>query len=102
MIDTKKLEKFITARNAFSSKTFGTPEVRDCMGPLHHLKKEIVELIENPDDESEWADCLLLLLDAAWRKGHTLQDLFDFAEAKLKVNKKRKWKKGKNGVYQHI
>ena len=50
----------------------------------------------------EWADCLLLLLDAAWRKGHSVQDLFDFADEKLQINKKRKWEKQSNGVFYHI
>ena len=102
MINNKKLKRFIEERNRFSSKAFGSRKVRDCLGPLHHLKEEVQELIEDTDDTMEWADCVLLLLDAAWRKGHSLQDLFDFAEAKLKINKKRKWKKSKNGVFNHI
>lgn len=102
MIDLQKLEKFIKERNEFSSSRFGTPEVRSCLGPLHHLKEEVQELIDNPKDEMEWADCFLLLLDAAWRNGHSLQDLLDFSERKLEINKNREWKLDKNGVYKHI
>lgn len=102
MINQKKLKKFIADRNRFSSRTFGTIKQRDCVGPLLHLQDEVKELIENPNDKMEWADCLLLLLDAAWRKGHSVQDLFDFADEKLQINKKRKWEKQSNGVFYHI
>lgn len=102
MIDTKKFEQFIKERNKFSGETFGSPEERDCMGPLYHLREEIDELIDNPNDTSEWADCLLLLLDAAWRKGHTFDELVGFAMAKLEVNKKRTWEKSVNGIYKHV
>lgn len=101
-MNVEKINKFIEERNKFSSAAFGTPAERDCIGPLRHLQEEVVELIENPNDEMEWADCFLLLLDAAWRKGHTVEELFNFAEIKLEINKKRKWQKKANGVYNHI
>jgi hypothetical protein len=51
----------------------------------------------------EWADCMLLLLDAGWRHGHSLQDLLDFADTKLDINANRKWgKPDKDGVYKHV
>jgi hypothetical protein len=97
-----KFNKFCKKRIAFSSKTFGTPEVRDCIAPLRHLKEEVQELIDNPNDEMEWADCFLLLLDAAWRKGYTVDDLTKFASQKLEINKKRTWKKRDDGVFKHV
>jgi hypothetical protein len=46
---------------------------------------------------------VLLVLDAGWRHGHSLQDLLDFADEKLEINKRRKWgKMDKNGVCKHI
>lgn len=100
--DLDNFNKFIKDRNKFSSETFGTPEERDCLGPLHHLQEEVRELIDNTNDKMEWADCFLLLLDAAWRKGYTIDDLVEFAKLKLEINKTRSWKKDKNGVYKHI
>ena len=97
-----KFNNFIKDRQRFSNDTFGSPEVRDCIAPLTHLQDEIVELKENPNDEMEWADCMLLLLDAAWRKGHTVDDLLEFSIKKLEINKKRTWEKKPNGVYKHI
>lgn len=100
-MNIEKLEKLIREQREFSDKAFGTPEQRDCMGALHHLKLEVQELIENPDDEMEWADCMLLLMDGARRKGYTLEQIFDFCQAKLEINKKRTWEKTENGVYLH-
>lgn len=50
---SKEFDEFINDRNEFSYKTFGSPEERDCTKPLEHLKKEVQELIEKPDDEME-------------------------------------------------
>ena len=100
--DLEKLNRFIKERDEFSFGTFGTPEARGCEPPLLHLQDEIQELIDNPDDNMEWADCFLLLIDAARRKGHSLDDLLDFALAKLAINRNRKWEKQPNGVYYHI
>ena len=44
----------------FSNPTFG--EFRRFTGPLHHLLKEVQEVIDGDGDLSEFADCLLLLL----------------------------------------
>lgn len=98
----KKFNAFCKKRNAFSQKTFGSPEERTCVEPLKHLLEEVQELIDNPDDEMEWADCFLLLLDAAWRKGYSVDDLRKFASRKLKINKKRTWTKRKDGVFKHV
>lgn len=97
----QKFNKFISDRNEFSSKTFGPPEKRGPLFPLDKLKQELNELIENPSDESEWTDCLLCFLDAAWRQGYEFENLVDFAIKKLKINKKRKWKE-ENGNFQHV
>ena len=97
-----KLNDFIVARNDFSFKTFGPPETRGPICPLTHLKDEVQELIDNINDPMEWADCFLLLLDAAARAGHSVDDLIDFGAAKLEINKLRKWELQDNGVYKHI
>jgi hypothetical protein len=80
-------------------------------GPLNHLKEEIIELINEiekgqPDhwsEQEEWADCLLLLLDAfRIRYGNdTSFKLLHFSLNKLDVIKKRNWdvEPDENGVY---
>lgn len=96
-----KLGRLMAEYPTWSDATFGGPELRDHRGALLHLKLEIDELIENPNDTSEWADCVLLLLDAARRKGHSPDDLFEFAYQKFQKNKKRTWTQNVDGVFLH-
>jgi hypothetical protein len=60
---------------------------------LKHLAKEAVEAQVRPADTLEIADCLFLVFDAARRAGLTLEGLITVAEAKLLINKARKWSK---------
>ena len=85
----------------FSDSTFGGPKDRDESYPLKKLKLELEELIQNTDDKMEWADCMLLLLDAARRKGHTPKKLFEFCLEKLEINKTRTWEKSEDGIFSH-
>jgi hypothetical protein len=78
----------------WSQATFGTDAERGPSGPLKHLIREAGEALEWPTCNEEYADCLLLILDAARRSGMTLLQLIKAAEAKLEVNKKREWPKG--------
>lgn len=87
----------------FSQTTFGADNVRGPLGPLNHLAKEVKETIEHPSDPMEYADCVLLILDAARRAGFTLKQLLDTCHKKLEINKARKWgDPGEDGVVQHI
>jgi hypothetical protein len=109
----------------FSEDQFG-PRT-DPRGPLNHLKLEVIELIDSINDfdqyaptglyeleewaaakhneEEEWADCLLLLLDAfRIRYGNDISynKLLHFSLNKLEVIKKREWdtEPDENGVYK--
>lgn len=100
--DVDGFNAFLQERDEFSFNTFGSVEVRTCIYPLRHLKKEVQELLDNPDDKMEWADCMLLLLDAARRKGYSIDDLLSFCKEKLAINRKRTWEKQEDGVFQHV
>ena len=84
----------------WSEATFDDP------GPapkLHHLKAEVDELLAAPFDRIEYADCLILLLDAARKAGISGDELLEAAYHKLQVNKRRIWgEPDENGVVQHI
>ena len=81
---------------SFSDSAFGNPSERNELGPLYKLKDELDELIAKTDDTLEWADCMLLLLDAARRKGITPEQLFGYCLEKLEINRGRKWIKTGN------
>jgi dATP/dGTP diphosphohydrolase len=85
----------------WSDSTFGAG--RPATTPLHHLAKEVAELIEAPQDRMEYADCLMLLLDAYRMSGGSADDLIDACYQKLAINQKREWgQPDENGVVEHI
>lgn len=86
-----KVRDLAESHREWSNRTFGDTKVRDYIGPLMHLKKEIEEILAAPTDYSEWSDALLLLLDAARRAGLEIEDYIDHTRAKLVINKSRKW-----------
>ena len=85
----------------FANEKFGDPE--NPLPPLHHLKGEVDELIENPIDLLEYADCMILLIQSALKVGYNMDVLFYAIQTKHAMNKKRKWgEPDENGVVQHI
>ena len=75
----------------WSRKTFGEPETRGPIGSLKHLAKEIQEVIDKPTDVTEYADCLILLIDASFRAGIGINQLIGAATDKMIVNRARQW-----------
>lgn len=70
---------------------------------LNHLKSEIQELMRSPADEMEYADCIMLLLNAANVNGIRAGDILRASEDKLAINKKRKWGvPNEKGFVEHI
>jgi hypothetical protein len=90
----------------WSDATFG--EDQRTIPILHHLMKEVpeaIEVCETGSHKAQWefADCLMLLLDASSHYGMDAEDLIRYTRLKLNVNKLRKWgKPDKNGVIEHI
>lgn len=104
-----KLQELMDGIQEWSGKTFGEGPSR-IIPNLKHLKKEIPELIKtiedhgNPDEtEMEFADCFILLFQAAARYGLTAKDIKLICEKKMEINKKRNWgKPDKDGVVEHV
>ncbi|MCX7063085.1 MAG: DUF550 domain-containing protein [Proteobacteria bacterium] len=89
----------------WSDATFGDCTKRNHLGPLEHLKDEADEAAANPGDVEEFADCLMLTLDAARRAGHPLDALLSAYAAKLDKNMERKWDvdaSKPNGAVYHV
>jgi NTP pyrophosphatase (non-canonical NTP hydrolase) len=103
------LGEFANAQKDWSEKTFGPAEHRGPLGPLKHLAKEAVESQEAIGSDhllEELADCLFLLIDAAWRSGYWTDDLLGAAYLKLEKNKERTWpdwrKADANAPIEHV
>jgi hypothetical protein len=72
---------------------------------IEHMKKlkiEADEVILDPSDLFEYADCLLAFFAAAYKAGFTYENIEDASRIKLEVLKSRKWNKLDDGTYQHI
>lgn len=118
-----ELQKLMDKVSKWSDSTFGKLQRTD--GIINHLKKEVVELSEAvaeyekvrgddsvgigefgrkfEDSNMEFADCFMLLIDAAHHHGLTARQLIHLTNKKLKINKKRNWgKPDENGVVEHI
>lgn len=64
------LQRFQTEAFRWSRRQFG--EHMDPTGSIAHLLREVEELRAAPDDPEEYADCLMLVCDAASRAGISL------------------------------
>lgn len=87
------LHHIATEQAEWSQATFGSDQERGPTGALLHLEKEAREALEAPNDVTEFADCLLLILDASRRAGFDTAYLLAQTYQKLQVCKQRKWPK---------
>jgi hypothetical protein len=79
---------WLAMKNAWSDRTFG-PGTR-LKGVIDHIRKELVEVEENPCAE-EWADIILLALDGAHRQGYSATEILDAIINKQARNVRREW-----------
>jgi len=85
----------------WSNATFGPGQRTE--GMIAHLLKEVQELHEEPNDLEEYADCLMLLIDAAYSVGFDMKKLLKATQKKLEINKKRKWgPQNQDGSIEHV
>lgn len=87
---------------AWAVRTFGErPDGRGCAA---HLVKEAAEARDDPLALDEWADCLLLTLQGAWRSGYSFEGLIDAAGRKFRqVLVHRQWgPPDEHGACQHL
>ncbi len=94
------IAKFGKELGEWADTTF--PGHRTTMRCLLHLREEVNELIDAPDDRSEFADAFMLLLDAARKAGITPDDLIRAGYGKLEICRQRQWgPPDENGVIRH-
>jgi hypothetical protein len=98
----KGFQYFQHELGVWSDNAFGLN--RPPTAPLHHLLKEVEELIDKEGkDPEEFADCLMLLLDAARMANLNTKELLKQCNLKLDICKGRQWgKPDPNGVVEHI
>ena len=83
------LVKHLYRQMEFSDRTFGPGNRYE--GVIDHIKKELVEISENPNDLTEWIDVVLLAFDGARRSGYSPEEIVTALDAKQTKNENRKW-----------
>lgn len=83
----------IKEQQDWSIATFG-PGLRT-KGVVDHIKKELNEILSDPEDMDEWVDVLILAFDGAQRlaleTGRPVQEIIDRFHVKQLKNRSRKW-----------
>jgi hypothetical protein len=98
------LGEVVVEQSNFSQKTFGADTVRGPIASLEHLREEVEEVIKSPHDLEEYADCMLLIIDASRRAGFDISDVLKACREKQEKNKLREWVKSSNdpnAYYKH-
>ena len=85
----KELIEHLTRQREFSERTFG-PGARTA-GVIDHIRKELREIEDKPQDLSEWIDVVILALDGAWRAGYSPEEIVTALIAKQNKNETRQW-----------
>lgn len=83
------LAAYIEDQIRFSVVAFGPGTRLD--GVLAHMRKELDEVREQPQDLIEWADLIILAIDGAWRQGITPDALVGALMVKQAINRRRAW-----------
>lgn len=74
----------------FSFRTFGPPN-NNSAGVIDHIRKELIEIEDDPLDLYEWIDVVILALDGALRAGYSPAEIVYALEAKQTKNEGRRW-----------
>jgi len=86
---TYDLVAHLKRQREFSIKTFGPSDRNN--GIIDHIRKELLEIEQEPTDLQEWIDVALLAFDGAWRAGFPPWMVAEAFRLKLEKNEQRKW-----------
>lgn len=99
--DRSRIQRLQDEIGEWADATFGRHDGPDIA--IAHLRKEVDELAENADDRLEYADCLMLVLDAYRKAGGSADDLITAAFQKHEINRLREWgEPDEDGVVEHV
>lgn len=80
---------YLAHQRDWSRETFGPGSRAE--GVIDHIRKELLEVEEDPTDVYEWVDIIILGFDGALRAGHDPQAIIDAIADKQARNEARKW-----------
>lgn len=94
------LDRVLTEVNEWQAVTFprATPA-----SVVEHLRREVLELVDDPTDTAELADVIFLVVGLAYELGLSMSDLARIVAGKLAVNRQRVWgEPDAFGVVEHL
>ena len=83
------IKKFLEDQKSWSREVFGTG--RRTIGICDHIRHELIEIENDPDNLEEWIDVLLLAFDATWRLDASPKDVVETLLKKQHKNINREW-----------
>lgn len=89
MIASLDLVSHLERQIEFSLKTFGPGSRPD--GVIDHIRKELIEIEDEPHSLEEWIDVVILAFDGAWRQGYTPRQIAQALHDKQIKNEQRQW-----------
>lgn len=94
------LAGFIDDKALWSRRVFG--DEITTTGIVNHIRKELIEIEEKPNDIVEYIDVIFLALDGASRAGYSGKEIVAAWRAKHAKNLSRRWEKTKDGHSEHV
>jgi len=83
---------YLYKQKMWSLETFGPGHSLDRVdGLIDHLRKELVEVLLDPTDTTEWCDIAILAFEGALRSADSVAEVIDAMEAKQRINEARNW-----------
>lgn len=79
----------ITRQRDWALKTFGPGDHSE--GLLKHIKKEVIEIMEDTSETEEWVDIIILAIEGAWRTGASPKEVVQWFDMKMSKNERRQW-----------
>ena len=81
------LYNYLYAQKKWSINTFGPGDGKaKANGLVDHIRKELIEVLEDPNDTTEWCDIAILAFEGALRSAESVAHVIDALEAKQNLN----------------
>jgi hypothetical protein len=92
-------EELVREQREFQNELFPTSSAASCAA---HLAEEVQEVLAEPGNLKEWADCLLLVLGGAQRAAPSDEDFRAAVWAKMQECRGRTWALVEGGYHKHV
>jgi hypothetical protein len=86
MLDFRKV---LERQAEWSERTFGPGE--RTVAVVKHIRKELEEILQDPNDLVEWIDVMQLAFDGARRMGYSIEAILETYDIKQLKNEERNW-----------